>query len=461
MTTKGKKTFKIIAIVVAVVLTVGIVCTSVYFGLYSSRGSGYTTPRIDLSVAPDDVPDDLKYLYETNLVDSGDNGETYLAHPDSIVMPTSDGDALFSFYVCGHGRGQIAVKKSYDGGLTYSDRLTDIPSSWATSEETPTLFRLDFKNGDTRYLLVSACPKWTGYKEGNGFQVSITDENGVWSEFERFYGKDDDPHLYPIVAMSSLIHLKENGEYVDKWMGFFHDNKFKLYSTVLSFENGEMRWSTPIEYLENSYDEKGKKIDQTLKAAAVNLCEVLVIRSEQGEGDVLCMIGRSNTKLINSLMAFSYDEGKTWSELKEVPAELNGERHKAIFDGDRLFITFRSVERDPALLKKYNEITYVSEGWVAWVGTFDSLVDWYFNGNSTGQYRIKLAHTYLDGQDSPSEIANSDTGYAGLAIVDGYIVATTYGRFLSDSSNTVIVSKRIKLSDLDRLHEYLSEKSNN
>lgn len=459
MKAKTKKIIIVIAIVVAVLLVLAAIGVGIYFGMFTSRGSSYSTPRIDLAVEPEGIPDDLKYLYQTTVVDEGDGGETYLAHPDSIMMPAEDGEALYTFYVCGHGKGAIAVKRSDDGGLTYSERITDIPESWATSEETPTVYRLDFTDGSTRFLLVSACPKWTGYKEGNGFCVSITDENGAWSEFERFYGKGDNPHLNPIVAMSSLIHLKENGEYVDKWMGFFHDDSFRLYSTTLSFENGKMAWSEPTEFLKNSYNANGKTIDQTLKSKSANLCEVLVIRNESGNGDVLCMIGRSNTKRINSLMAFSYDEGKTWTELKEAPAELNGERHKAVYDGNRLFITFRSIERDPKLLKEYNQTKFVSEGWVAWVGTFESLTDWYYNQKSTGEYRIKLAHMYLDGQTEPEYSANADTGYCGVTMVDGYIVVSTYGKAISGSDKTVIVSKRIKLSDIDRLYALqMSEK---
>lgn len=456
MVSRKKRIITIIIIIVAVLLVLAAIGAGIYFGVFTSRGSAYTVPRVDLSVEPENVPDDLKYLYDLTVVDEGDGGESYLAHPDSILMPTDEGEALYTFYVCGHGKGAIAVKSSTDGGLTYSERITDIPSSWAKSEETPTVYRLDFADGKTRFLLVSACPKWAGYKEGNGFCASVTDSDGNWTEFERFYGKGEDPHLYPIVAMSSLIHLKENGSYVDKWMGFFHDNQFRLFSTVLTFDSdGNMQWSVPQEFLKNSYDSNGKTIDQRLKAKGVNLCELLVIRNESGNGDVLCMIGRSNTKLINSLMAFSYDEGKTWSELKEVPPELNGERHKAVYDGNRLFIAFRSIERDPKLLKEYKATKFVSESWVAWVGTFEALTDWYYNGHAEGTYRVKLAHMYLDGQTEPCGNANADTGYSGVTLVDGYIVVSTYGRAIAGSDKTVIVSKRIKLSDLDRLNSFL------
>lgn len=78
------------------------------------------------------------------------------------------------------------------------------------------------------------------------------------------------------------------------------------------------------------------------------MCEVECIRSEQGNGDELCLITRSNSKKINSLVSFSKDEGKTWSKPVELPAALNGERHKAEWTKDgRLFITFRSIERGP------------------------------------------------------------------------------------------------------------------
>lgn len=448
----GRKLKIVVIASVSVLLTAAVICTCVYFGLYSSIGKAYTTQRLDLSVAPNNVPEELKYLYDFSVVDFGDGGENYLAHPDSIMMPDENGTIKFhTFYALGHGRGEIAVKTSDDGGITYSSRLKNLPESWKYSEETPTVYELNFTDGKVRYILISACPKWQGYEQGNGFCVSITDDNYHWSEFKRFYGEGDNPHLYPIVAMSSLVRLKENGEFVDKWLGFFHDDKFKLYSTELTFDGDEMKWSTPVEYLKNSYDDDGKHIDQTLKAKAVKSCEVLVIRSESGQGDVLCMIARSNTKLINSLMAFSYDEGKTWSKLKEVPSELNGERHKAIYDGNRLFITFRSVVRDSKTKIGSKKNHFVSEGWVAWVGTFDDLENWYYNSTCNSQYRLKLAHSYLDGQSSPEFVANDDTGYCGLAMIDEYIVATTYGRMLPDSDKTIIISKRIKLSDLDKL----------
>ena len=75
------------------------------------------------------------------------------------------------------------------------------------------------------------------------------------------------------------------------------------------------------------------------------MCEVEMIRSDGGQGDELCLITRSQTKKVNSLISFSQMR-KTWSTPRELPAALNGERHKAEWTKDgRLFITFRSIER--------------------------------------------------------------------------------------------------------------------
>ena len=91
------------------------------------------------------------------------------------------------------------------------------------------------------------------------------------------------------------------------------------------------------------------------------------------------------------------------------------------------------------------------------MGTYEDLK----NGDE-GQYRIKLAHTYLEGQTQPQITANADTGYCGNVVLDdGTIVTSSYGKFdpnktyLDDAENTVmktsIISKRIDLSLTDRL----------
>lgn len=443
---KNKKFVLMLSAALVVVLTAGGICFYEFLWKYSTVPNDCKPLTVDLSVMPEGVPDNLKYLYDLNVIDFGDGGETYMAHPDSVLLnPGTDNETVYTVYVGGHGKGPLIVKTSSDGGKSYSERLTTTPSSWETSEETPTVYELEFTDGSKKWILISANPKWTGYKTGDGFNVSVSVDNcETWTEFEKFYGKDSSFPTNPIVAMSALVRIKENGEFVDKWMGFFHDNKFRLYKTTLTFDSeGRPNWSEPEEYLKNSVVD-GKPADQTALAAGAKLCEIECVRS----GDELMLIGRSNTKRIGSLMCYSYDEGQTWTELKEAPAAVNGERHKAEYaDDGRLIMTFRSVERT-------SRFGWYSEGLVAWVGRYEDLKAWY-NGDlsAVGDYRIKLAHVYTDGQTSPSEKAGSDTGYCGLTVMsDGRIVISSYGRFDAESGKTYIASKTIKLADVDQIY---------
>ncbi len=408
-----------------------------------SNGAGdYSIPLVRLDVMPKDTPDELKYLYELSTVD---DGLDYIGHPDAILL--KDGSIL-DVYPSGHGKGAIRSRLSFDGGVTYTGEIENQPKSWETSRETPTIYRLEFADGTPdKILLISGNPDWHDGKGSiGGFNFSLSDDEGKnWSEFELCFSKKDEFTVLPIVSMASLTRLKENGKFVDKWMAFFHDSKFVNYKTILSFKNGKPVWSVPEPYFAQH-----RAIEKK-----AHMCEVEVIRSDCGKGDELCLIGRSNNKRYNSLISFSRDEGKTWSKPKFVPSSLNGERHKADYSPDgRLFITFRSIERGKEKIKKFSEEkmkNWFSEGWVSWVGTYDDL-----KKGKEGQYRIKLAHTYLKHQKEPSLSANADTGYCGNVVFDdGMIVTSTYGCFgnkLPDGSyQTYVASKRLKLEDVDKL----------
>lgn len=439
---------KFICVLLPILLTAGI-----FFGCSKAEvkpftGSDYTIPELDLSTMPENCPEEYRYLYELTTVD---DSLDYMAHPDSVLLKNGN---ILTMYPAGHGKGAVLTKISTDNGLTWSESVKNTPASWENSQETPTVYRLSFTDGitDDKLIMISANPQWADEPETNGgFNCSIsTDEGATWSEFETFYDKSSSYPVIPIVAMSSLTQLKENGQFVDKWMGLFHDADFYNYKTILTFdENGNMQWSEPVKYFADY---------RTIEQESA-MCEVEVIRSEQGTGDELCLITRSNSRTMNSLISFSEDEGETWSEPKELPAALNGDRFKAEYTKDgRLFITFRSIERGPKAQENAGkDVTggYVSEGWVAWVGTYDDL-----KNSNEGQYRIKLAHIYQNGQDKPEYCADSDTGYCGNVVLDdGTIVTTSYGHFNPDDKinaltgelRTYICSKRINLNDTDEL----------
>ena len=411
-------------------------------------GSDYTIPEIDLSTLPEELKGTkYEYLYDLYVID---DSRDYMAHPDSVLL--KDGSIL-TVYPAGHGKGAVLNKVSADGGITWTGTIENTPESWESSQETPTIYRLEFSDGrEDKLILISANPKWPNSSTVGGFECSISDDEGkTWTEFQRFYSLEDENSVVPIVAMASLTRLKENGEFVDKWMGFFHDADFYNYKTILTFdENGNMQWSVPEKYFSEH-----RGIEQ-----ATNMCEVEVIRSDMGKGDELCLITRSNAKNVNTLISFSQDEGKTWSEPVEAPAALNGERHKAEYTPDgRLVISFRSIERGEKAENNAKNRTdksrgWISEGLVAWVGTYEDL-----KNGTEGQYRIKLAHTYVEGQTEPEYYANADTGYCGNVILpDGTVMICSYGKFSPDKKTengkeykTSICAKRIRLEDLDEL----------
>ena len=439
---------KYVLIASALSLAIGSVVLTACSKRAEFTGDDYSIPTIDLSVKPEEIKGtDLEYLYELSVVD---NSKDYVAHPDSVLLKNGN---IFTAYPAGHGKGAVLNKLSTDGGKSWDGEIKNTPSSWVNSLETPTVYRLQFKDGTPdKLVLISANPKWPNMDTPGGFECSVSEDEGqTWSEFRRFYGKDSKNKVIPIVAMSSLTRLKENGEFVDKWMGFFHDSNFYNYKTILTFDkDGKPHWSKPEKYFA-AYRSAEK---------SSNMCEVEVIRSDMGMGDELCLITRSNSKKINSLISFSQDEGKTWSKPVEAPAALNGERHKAEYTSDgRLYITFRSIERGQRAKKhspRKNLKGWISEGLIAWVGTYEDL-----KNGTEGQYRIKLAHIYDDKQKKPEYYANADTGYCGnVVLADDTIVTCSYGKFRTEDKTadgkdyrTSICSKRVNLKDTDRIVE--------
>ena len=88
---------------------------------------GYTIPLVDLADQP-----------QRQAIVDREPGQ-YLGHPTTVLL--EDGRTMIAVYPKGHGRGAIVMKRSTDGGRTWSERLPT-PASWATSKEVPTLYRV-------------------------------------------------------------------------------------------------------------------------------------------------------------------------------------------------------------------------------------------------------------------------------------------------------------------------------
>ncbi len=86
--------------------------------------------------------------------------------------------------------------------------------------------------------------------------------------------------------------------------------------------------------------------------------------------------------------------------------------------------------------KKYNVGSPTEGDWVAWVGTYQDLVE----GNE-GQYRLRLK----------DNTKGWDTSYPGLELLlDGTFIATTYGHW-DKGEQPYILSVRFKLEEIDEL----------
>jgi len=303
-------------------------------------------------------------------------------------------------YPKGHGKGSIVMKRSLDGGLTWSDRLP-VPESWATSQEVPTLYRTITPQGDRLLIMFSGLYP---------IRMAVSKNDGhSWSELEpigSFGG---------IVAMASVERL-QSGTY----MALFHDdgrfissenNKqsppvFTVYKT-LSLDGG-LSWGPPIPIVSDS---------------SVHLCEPGLVRSP--DGTQIAVLLRENSRTRNSYILFSDDEGETWTTPREVPGALTGDRHTARYLPDgRLFISFRDMASGSPTFGD----------WAGWIGTYHDLVQ-----GKEGQYRVRL----MDNQH------RRDTAYPGVEVLaDGTVVTTTYGHWEKDQE-PYIVSVRFSVEELD------------
>lgn len=357
---------------------------------------GYSIPLVDLS------GDAARQV----IVDR-EKGQ-YLGHPTTVML--EDGKTIIAVYPKGHGKGAIQMKRSTDAGRTWSERLPT-PASWATSLETPTIFRIIGPNGKKRLIIFSGLFP---------IRTSISDNDGkTWSELSPIGGE----HPFGgIVAMASLIRLKDGS-----YMALFHDDGrylrkdsvatkppvFVVYKTVST--DGGLNWSQP---------------EAIASKPPVQLCEPGIVRSPDGRQ--IAVLLRENSRKANSHIIFSNDEGRTWTDPKELPGALTGDRHVAKYTPDgRLFITFRDTTLDSP----------TNGDWVAWVGHYDDLLKL-----TEGQYRIRLMKNNRNASGW-----NGDCAYPGLEMTrDGTLITTTYGHWQAGES-PYIVSIRLKLEETDKL----------
>ncbi|MCB0609376.1 MAG: exo-alpha-sialidase [Lewinella sp.] len=360
----------------------------------------------------------------------------YLGHPTTVLL--EDGKTMYCVYPKGHGRGGIVLKRSNDGGRTWSERLPT-PNSWETSLEVPVLFPVEDASGNKRIILFSGLyPARMARSEDNGRTWSELNILGDWGG---------------IVVMGDLTPLQTGkGHY----MALFHDDGrfftkdgwssdatamaannlplFTLYK-IFSYDGG-LTWSFP---------------QAVFESRVIHLCEPGLVRSPDGKE--IAMLLRENSRRMNSYIMFSKDEGKTWTPPRQLPNSLTGDRHQAVYAPDgRLVISFRDnapgtsrfhqlksqcTDCDEKMLyEQAGPVSPTSGDWAAWVGTYEDLKE-----GREGQYRIRLKDNTKGG----------DCAYPALELLpDGTIVATTYGHWDEDEA-PYIISVRFSMGEIDAL----------
>ncbi len=151
-----------------------------------TRPRGYSIPTIDLAGDKD-----------RQIVVDREAGQ-YLGHPTTVLL--EDGKTILCVYPRGHGRGRIVLKRSTDGGRTWSGRLK-VPDNWSTSLETPTIHRVIDSTGKKRLILFSGLYP---------IRMSVSEDDGeTWSPLAKI------GDFGGIVAMADVVRLMKNHKSAD------------------------------------------------------------------------------------------------------------------------------------------------------------------------------------------------------------------------------------------------------
>ena len=347
---------------------------------------GYSVPLIDIS-------GDTSRQF---IVAAGTE-KTYQGHPTTTKLADN---TILAVWCVNHGGHAGPMAKSLDGGKSWKRIDELMPKGYWNHQNCPSIYKMKDLSGKERIWVFSAV---TPNRVGAPMPSIMSDDNGKsWKEMPPL-GES----FRCVMTFSSMVQLKDGS-----YLGLYHrgpDGKDRAPLEVLQTisKDGGFTWSTP---------------HIVCKVESKNPCEPYVFRSPNGKE--LCCLMRENTHTGCSLMMFSRDEGKSWSEPESTSWSLTGDRHQGIYLPDgRMVIVFRDVALKSPTIGHF----------VAWVGRYE-----YIKARKEGDCRIKLLHNY----------AGRDCGYPGIELMkDGTIVATTYIKYWNDKRKHSVVSVRFSTAD--------------
>ena len=324
----------------------------------------------------------------------------YQGHPTTLTLPSGE---ILAVWCVGHGGHSGPMAKTADGGRTWTRLDDSLPAAFREHWNCPSLYRLTAPDGTAR---VGGFSARTGRDATGGWMPSIMSADGgrTWQEMPPL-------GFRCVMTFSSVVRLEDGG-----YLGLYHRGPGSRDAAPLEVlatrtADGGLTWSEPV---------------VIAKVEGKNPCEPFCFRSPDGEE--LCCLLRENTHKGRSLMMFSRDEGKTWTEPSDTPWGLTGDRHMSVFAPDgRLVVAFRDQAKGSTTAGHF----------VAWVGRYDDIKQ-----GTPGGYRVKLLHSH----------AGSDCGYPGMELLpDGSILATTYIKYRPGADKQSVVCTRFSLAETDSL----------
>jgi len=116
---------------------------------------------------------DLAHDTARQVVVAAGTPEVYQGHPTTVLLP--DGRTIYCAWTINHGGPCGPLKRSDDGGLTWSD-LLPVPENWSATRNCPSLYRLTDPHGVARLFV------FAGAGPGGSMQQSYSlDDGRTWT----------------------------------------------------------------------------------------------------------------------------------------------------------------------------------------------------------------------------------------------------------------------------------------